>query len=288
MKIEQVLETYNEAYAEAYDSAFITDIHSQTKTKHELEILTQLLSEKGTEARWLDVACGTGYYLSCFPEIHRAGLDISPAMINIAKRKNSDIPLIQGNFRDKSLVKKGEWDVISSMWWAYSFAESISEIETLIENIFDWLTDDGVCFMPICHPAKNLYSGQTNLPYVATEDAPAYGGKILVTGVIWSWIEASGKRHDNMLVPQMEYMVELFKKHFQTVEIVEYVNGYNWGILAAKKERRFESIHAQFTAESLPITTGSNETPADNLPLAPARPANFLKQFVSKLFNLGS
>jgi SAM-dependent methyltransferase len=288
MKIEQVLETYDEAYAEAYNQAFITDIHSQTKTQHELKILTQLLSEKGTEARWLDVACGTGYYLSCFPEIQRSGLDISPAMLNITRRKNPNIPLIPGNFRDKSLVEKGEWDVISSMWWAYSFAESISEIETLIENIFDWLTDDGVCFMPICNPAKNLYSGQTTIPYVATEDAPAYGGKILVTGVIWSWIEASGKRHDNMLVPQMEYMVELFKKHFQSVEIVEYANGYYWGILAAKKERLFDTICSQFTTESLLITTETNQTPVDNLPLAPARPVNFLKRFVQKLLNLNS
>ncbi|AFZ59054.1 class I SAM-dependent methyltransferase [Anabaena cylindrica FACHB-243] len=288
MKIEQVLETYDEVYAEAYNEAFLTDIHSQTKTKHELKILTQLLSEKGTEARWLDVACGTGYYLSCFPEVKKAGLDISPAMLNISRRKNPDIPLIQGNFRDKSLFKKGEWDVISSMWWAYSFAESISEIETLIENICHWLTDDGFCFMPICNPSKNLYSGQTNVPYVATEDAPAYGGKILVTGVIWSWIEASGKRHDNMLVPQMEYMVELFKKYFQSVEIVEYANGYYWGILAAKKERLFDTICSQFTTESLHVTTEKNETLVDNLPLAPARPANFLKRFVHKFLNLNS
>ncbi|BAY61814.1 methyltransferase, UbiE/COQ5 family protein [Calothrix brevissima NIES-22] len=278
MKIEQVLETYDEAYAEAYNNTFLTDIHSQTKTKHELKILTHLLSEKGTEARWLDVACGTGYYLSCFPEIQRAGLDISPAMLNIARRKNPEIPLIQGNFRDKSLVKKGEWDIISSMWWAYSFAESISEIEILIANIFDWLTDDGVCFMPICNPAKNLYSGQTNIPYVACENAPAYGGKILVTAVIWSWIESNGKRHDNMLVPQMEYMVEMFKKHFSTVEIVEYANGFYWGILAAKKERQFTNICSELTSEST--------TPTANL--SPTQYSNFLNKFIRKLFHLRS
>jgi SAM-dependent methyltransferase len=286
MKIEQVLETYDEAYAETYNEMFLTDIHSQIKTEDELKILTQLLSEKGSAVRWLDVACGTGYYLSHFPELHRAGIDISPAMLKVARKKNPDIPLIQGNFRDKSLINKGQWDVISSMWWAYSFAESISEIEIMIENIFDWLADDGVFFMPICDPSKNLYDNRTNIPYVAVENAPAYGGKILVTGIMWSWIQANGKRHDNMLVPQIEYMIELFKKHFQTVEIVEYTKGFYYGILACKQEREFETIRSQFTTESQLITTGSNETPAGNLPSA--RPSNFLKRFLGKLLSIRS
>jgi SAM-dependent methyltransferase len=234
MKREQVLETYDEAYAQAYEEAFLVDIHSQHKTACEIEILTKILGEKGKTARWLDVACGTGYFLSCFPEVERAGLDLSPAMLQVARRKNPDIPLIQGDFRDKLLVGKGEWDVISSMWWAYSFVETISEIEQLIENISDWLTDDGVCFMPICEPAKNLYSGEIEIPYVVTEDAPAYGGKILVTAVTWSWIQPNGKRHDNMLVPQKEYMLEIFQKHFATVEHIEYANGYYRGIIARK------------------------------------------------------
>ncbi|MBD2186080.1 class I SAM-dependent methyltransferase [Planktothrix sp. FACHB-1355] len=281
MKIEQVLETYDEAYAEAYNQKFLTDIHSQTKTASELQILTELLREKGSTVRWLDVACGTGYYLSCFPEVQRAGLDISQAMLNIAKIKNPNIPLIQGNFRDKSLINKGEWDVISSMWWAYSFAESISEIELLIENISDWLTDDGVCFMPICEPSKNLYSDPTKVPYVAFEDAPAYGGKILVTGVMWSWIQPNGKRHDNMLVPQIEYMIELFKKHFQTVESIEYAKGFYWGILAAKNARQFESIRTQLMKESQSIADGSDRIPTD---IPPVDTANFLQRLIRKLF----
>ncbi|MHC5820258.1 MAG: methyltransferase domain-containing protein [Nostoc sp.] len=42
----------------------------------------------GEGAKWLEVACGTGYFLSCFPEIERAGLDISPAMLKVAKQAN--------------------------------------------------------------------------------------------------------------------------------------------------------------------------------------------------------
>lgn len=236
MKTEQVLETYDDAYAQAYDETFLVDIHSQNKTASELEILRNIFNEKGQAVQWLDVACGTGYVLSQFSKVERTGFDLSPAMLKIARRKNPDIPLIQGDFRNNSLFEKGQWDVISSMWWAYSFVESISEIDQLIQNISDWLTDDGVCFMPICEPAKNLYNGEIKIPYVAVENAPAYGGKILVTAVLWSWIEASGKRHDNMLVPQIEYMVEMFKNHFEFVEVREYADGYYRAIIARKKK----------------------------------------------------
>ncbi|BAY92053.1 MULTISPECIES: class I SAM-dependent DNA methyltransferase [unclassified Tolypothrix] len=240
MKTEQVLETYDEAYAKAYDETFLIDIHSQIKTACELKILMNILSEKGKAVQWLDVACGTGYVLSQFPEVERTGFDLSPAMLKIARSKNPDIKLIEGDFRNKSLIDKGQWDVISSMWWAYSFVESISEIEQLIENISDWLTDDGVCFMPICEPAKNLYNGEIKIPYVAVENAPVYGGKILVTAVLWSWIEASGKRHDNMLVPQIEYMVDIFATYFEFVEVLEYADGYYRAILARKKKYKFD------------------------------------------------
>lgn len=104
--------------------------------------------------------------------------------------------------------------------------------------------------------------------------------------MIWSWIESNGKRHDNMLVPQMEYMVELFKKHFQTVEIVEYANGFYWGILAGKKKRLFETIYSQLTSESLLLATQSNKTLTANL--RPTQPSNFLKKFVRKLLRFPS
>lgn len=234
MKTEQVLQTYDDAYARAYDGSFLTDVHSAHKTAAELALLRGVFASHGGRPRWLDVACGTGYVLSQFPDLPRAGLDLSPAMLALARGKNPGIPLIQGNYRDRSLVEPGQWDVISSMWWAYSFAESLDEIQQLIDNLWHWLAPGGTCVMPICEPAKNLYSGQTQLPYVATEDAPVYGGRILVTAVMWSWIEPSGKRHDNMLVPQVETMVQMFRTRFASVEVREYAEGYYRAVIARK------------------------------------------------------
>lgn len=120
--------------------------------------------------------CRTGYYLSCYPEVERAGLDLSPAMLEIARRKNPDTPLIEGNFKDRSLVEAGKWDVITSMWWAYGLVESVADIEDLVANLHHWLAEDGVCFVPICNPGRNLHAGRHEVPYVATENAAVCGG----------------------------------------------------------------------------------------------------------------
>jgi len=232
------------------NKTFLTNIHSgsKTKTKDELKILTQLLSEKGEAARWLDVPCSTGYYLGHFPEVERAGLDISEDMLNIASKKNPKIRLILGNFRNKSLVGKEEWNIISSMWYAYLFAESISEIEILIENIVYWLTDEGVCFMPVCDDRKNPYKNQVSASPIANDNTSTYVEKPLVTGMVWSWTEANSEGCD-IPPPPIKYIVELFQKHFKTVEIIEYTKDF-WGILASKKERNFDNIKSQFKRDT--------------------------------------
>jgi ubiquinone/menaquinone biosynthesis C-methylase UbiE len=235
MKPEDVLETYDRDYAERYDRTFLVqDPHSQEKLRCELEILERLLAERGDATRWADVACGTGHVLSRFPNVQRTGLDLSPAMLEVARRKLSDVPLVRGDFRDPTHLPVGGFDVISSMWWAYSLVDSISDIHTLVGNLARWLSDDGVCFMPIGEPSRNLYGGEIPIPYVATEDAPIYGGRIRVTAVLWSWTESDGKRHDNMIIPQVEYMQELFAEHFASVEIIPYFHAYR-AIVARKR-----------------------------------------------------
>lgn len=111
--------------------------------------------------------------------------------------------------------------IASSMWWAYSYVESLSELENVVANLADWTSDRGVCFLPICLP-EELGTGELKLPYICS-NVGGNGGTVKFEGVIWSWIdEESGKQHLNLLAPQLEYMLSLFKKHFGQVEIVEY------------------------------------------------------------------
>ena len=93
MDKNNVLGIYDEAYAQEYNQKFLLNDWFASDVEFEREIISKLLSEIGENARWLDVACGTGYFLSHFPNAERAGLDISPAMLKLAKQANPGILL---------------------------------------------------------------------------------------------------------------------------------------------------------------------------------------------------
>lgn len=216
-----VPEIYSEAYAQEYNQKFLLNEASKKNADFEEETIKSLLSEIGNGATWLDVACGTGYFLSCFPDVERAGLDISPAMLKVAKQANPDALFVQGDYRDKRPQWEGKWDLVTCMWWAYSYVESLSELEKVVENFANWTSKRGICFLPVCDPME-LGAGELKLPYISKHVGEA-GGYYQFEGVIWSWIdEESGKRHLNLLAPQLDYMLSLFKKYFEQVEVVKY------------------------------------------------------------------
>jgi tetratricopeptide (TPR) repeat protein/4-hydroxybenzoate polyprenyltransferase len=221
MDKNNVLEIYDDNYAQEYNQKFLLNEASKKNADFEEETINKLLNEIGKDATWLDVACGTGYFLSRLPSVERAGLDISPAMLKVAKQANSNALLVQGDYRDQRPQWEGKWDLVTCMWWAYGYVESLPQLEAVIENLANWTSERGVCFLPVCEPA-GLGTGELRLPY-ACKNLGGNGGLVQFEGVIWSWIdEEAGKQHLNMLAPQLEYMLTLFSKHFEQVEVIEY------------------------------------------------------------------
>ncbi|MBD2451337.1 tetratricopeptide repeat protein [Nostoc sp. FACHB-152] len=235
-----VLEVYDANYAQEYNHKFLLNDFSKENANFEQETIRKLLGEFGESAKWLDVACGTGYFLSRFPNIERAGLDISPGMLNVAKQANPNALFVQGDYRDKRPQWEGKWDLVSCMWWAYCYVESLSELETVVENLADWTSEQGVCFLPICIP-EGLGTGELKMPYICP-NVGGNGGNVQFEGVIWSWIdEEAGKQHLNMFAPQVEYLLALFKKHFELVEIIEYPlfkGGIRKAVVARNKKQK--------------------------------------------------
>jgi SAM-dependent methyltransferase len=216
MKREQVMDIYDEGYAATYDERFLLG-KCQVVSDQEIEIVRQLLVPGG---RWLDVACGTGYVLSRFPGVQRAGLDLAPAMLGLARKANPDALFVrEGDFLHDVPEWRGQWALVTCMWFAYCLVESMSEVERVIKNLSRWTSDGGVCFVPLCDPA--LLAPDLHIPYRTPERFQ--GGTQMITGVLWTWIdESGGKQHQNMVVPQLEHMAGMFKKCFDVVELIEY------------------------------------------------------------------
>lgn len=214
MNIEQVLRTYDDEYAASYDATFLTEAWTRASVDFQLALLGDLLKPAKS---WLDVACGTGWVLSQFPHVaERAGLDISQPMIAAARRRNPGVRFVEADFRAPRPELDNHWDVVSCMWWAYCLAESIAEIRVLVRRLADWTSPDGHVFLPLCNVRK-FDLQNIRLPYVD----PKVPGRIMITGITWTWIQENGKRHDEVVSPQVERMVELFDEHFEDVDVIE-------------------------------------------------------------------
>lgn len=214
MDRKDIVQLYDKAYAESYENEFLLHPHLRSDTDAELELLRGFLE---TARSWLDVACGTGFFLRHFPDIERAGIDISPAMLELARRGNDGVPLILHNFLDPMPGWQDRWELTSCMWYAYGLVDTIGDVLRLIENLWSWTAPSGTCFMPLADP--RLMTG-VDLPY----QAPTHSaGKVMITGIIWSYVEADGdKVHAHQLAPNVEFMIERFNAYFEDVKLVRY------------------------------------------------------------------
>jgi SAM-dependent methyltransferase len=213
MKRQDIVRLYDDAYAARYEQEFLLDPLSRPDTEAELRLVQQFLTPG---VSWLDVACGTGFFLRQFPQVERAGIDVSPAMLRLARRGNPTIALREHDFLDAIPEWEHRWGLVSCMWYAYGFADTIGDLDKLVANLWSWTSMAGTCFVPLADP--RLITG-VNLPY----DAPtSNAGRVVITGIVWSYIEGDGAAHTHLLAPNIEFMIELFAQYFEGVEIVRY------------------------------------------------------------------
>lgn len=214
MDTDHLVRLYDDAYAGTYEERFLTSDLARSDAEYEVALLSRWLRPG---VRWLDVACGTGYFLRRFPDIHRAGLDLSPAMLALAERTNPGVQFHNRSFLDPIPEWKDHWDVVSCMWYAYGLVNTMREIEQLVANLARWTAPDGRCFVPLADPA--LIAG-VDLPHRLPSPWP---GETTVTAIVWSYVEDGGaKAHAHQLAPHVSWMEDTFRQYFDRVEFEVY------------------------------------------------------------------
>ena len=94
--------------------------------------------------------------------------------------------------------------------------ETLDQIRTLIGNLARWTSPSGHCFLPI-NPSDKLNGA--SIPY---ETFSPFGGRILITGITWTYYDEKGKVHPDLIAPQEPWLVEQFAQYFDHVEPVVY------------------------------------------------------------------
>ncbi len=214
MKAEDVKRLYDSQYASSYEEKYLRSRIAAADACYELKLLRSLLTS-GT--RWLDVACGTGYFLRHFPEVERTGLDLSPAMLERARAGNPDAELVERDFRHPIPDWVDRFGLVSCMWYAYCYVDTVAELVQVIGNLASWTAPSGCCFVPLADPSL---IAQCAIPY---HRHTHHLGELSITGILWSYAEEDGnKAHAHLLSPNIEFMRERFGEWFESVEIIKY------------------------------------------------------------------
>ena len=232
MTLDEVLKTYDRPYAERYNQQYLfrEDEGLWVKTHFETALLRHLMRNASS---WLDVACGTGYFLAhaCGVGIReRAGLDASPAMLAEASAANPGVEFVQADYRQPQPAFENRWDFTSCLWGAYALQETVDDIDALVRNLGRWTAPSGCCYVAIFDPvrlAERRDRGQLRAGMSVSKD-----------GTRWSYVEPGGKRHRELISPPVSVMESLFARHFEAVEQVVYPIGADGGGLVGLLSRK--------------------------------------------------
>ena len=217
MNRDAVISLYGDAYADAYEDKYLFSTIHRRDTEFELDIIGGLLSSNST---WLDVACGTGYFLSKFPDHQRAGCDISPAMLAKAREVNPSVPIHEHSFLEPKPEWNGKWDVVSCMWYAYCYVERMDDAWKVFDHLAQWTAPGGTCFLPYCD--LNLLF-RTLFPRHELETLDP--GRVFLDGIVWSYREHTGEFHRQLFAPHPDLINEYFSRYFEEITVVEYPPG---------------------------------------------------------------
>jgi SAM-dependent methyltransferase len=214
MKPEDVERLFDRDYAGSYEEKFLDSTITAADTRYEVDLLRSFLTPT---TRWLDVGCGTGYFLRRFPGVDRVGLDLSAGMLERARVGNADVELRRHDFRTPIHEWTDRFGLVSCMWYAYCYVDTVAELSQLIGNLAAWTAPSGRCFVPLADP--DLLTRQ-KIPY---RQDTGHAGEMSITGILWSFVEEGGaKAHRHLVSPNLEFMREQFAEFFESVEIVLY------------------------------------------------------------------
>lgn len=210
-------ELYDEGYAEAYDQRFLLDAWPKHGADFELEVIRGAIPPDGT---WLDVGCGTGWFLSQFPDVERAGFDFSPAMVAKASAANPNAQfVVERSFLDDNPEWHGAWDLVTCLWQPYNYVDCVAEVERLLENMTAWTRSGGSVFIPVVDLED--IRPHVDVPY--EEEPDVWGGSIALTSITWTWIEpVTGKVHTHLVAPQAGHFVKMLSPGFRRIEVLRY------------------------------------------------------------------
>ena len=126
----------------------------------------------------LDVACGTGRYLSCLSDHFRVeGLDLSAEMLEVARQRCPNVPLHEGNMVDFHL--NGLFDVVTCLFGSIGYARTVDDLRRAIQCMASHVRDEGALIVEPWITPERFVNGK--LVFDSVNDPDLKVARIYVT-----------------------------------------------------------------------------------------------------------
>ena len=207
--------TYGPMYAQRYEDTWQNADVWAPEAVHHVTTLGELLV--GVD-RWLDVGCGTGYFLSQFPGVARAGIDLSPAMLERARANNPDALFFrEGDISVDVPEWHDEWDLVTSTGQAWGYLATMAEIAQVARNMAGWTAPGGTLMLQA--PDLMDLTG-LRIPYHFAPERPPANTNV-ITAAVWTCYEED-VIHQNLIWPSLDQWVQWLAPHFEAIDLFRW------------------------------------------------------------------
>jgi SAM-dependent methyltransferase len=197
-----------------------------TESQRLIHLIRRHKKSKGNTL--LDVACGTGRHISYLKSSYFVeGLDIDPRLLAIAKRRDPDVRLHQGNMLTFNLHK--QFDVVTCLFSAIGYMTTLRKLQRAIRNMSLHLKSGGVLIVEPWISPRNFINGSIHAAFVNEPQLKiARIGRSIVRGRIsildFQYLVATPRR--------TEYFRE--SEEFGLFDQSEYMNAFRLAGLKVK------------------------------------------------------
>lgn len=148
IKVKKNKELYDDFYAELYDE-FLHDI---VKNKFEFNSIKNK-TNIDENTKLLDIGSGTGQMVHLFNKngIESEGIDYSPAMVKISKKKFPDYKFSEDNALDSLIYPANTFTHITCFYFTLYYIEDKAKF---FENCYNWLEKDGYLIIHVVNREK--------------------------------------------------------------------------------------------------------------------------------------
>ncbi|EQD36845.1 N,N-dimethyltransferase [mine drainage metagenome] len=149
-------------------------VYAWKNYENEIGVIKQLIYKykKTGGNNLLEVGCGTGNYLKyLYKDFLCTGLDISPEMLRIAKKKVRGVRFVLDDMTNMKL--EGKFDIILSLWGVISYAKTYANLEKTIQNFSKHLEVGGILiadpwYVTLDNKNKTQPYYKEGMPYMTT------------------------------------------------------------------------------------------------------------------------